>query len=452
MEGSTTTSTAFKLSTLPQTECPTEGQLQGTKLLQEKMNVNTTTKARVGNSITLSTLRSLAGKYEGGGISHHQKEWNTLTQDRDILNILEQGLSLRLDKTPEPHPPHQHKLSTTDSNIIDQEIMKLLQKRVIIETKVGPTDVFSPIFIRPNKDDTHRMILNLKYLNENIDTHHFKMESIKNALNMVTENCYMASVDLKHAFYTVPIYSAHQKFLKFYWHKPYMFMVMPNGYSDAMRVFTKLLKPPFAHLRAEGYLSVVYVDDSLLVGENYNECRANILRTVSLLQSLGFTVHPDKSVLIPQQRIEFLGFILDSTNMRITLTERKKQKIKQKCLQLLKTPKPNIRVVAQLIGNLVATKEAIPMAPLYYRNLENAKIEALKTAKGNFDKTMPLTVELSTDIPGWVQNIDKTYWSILPLPIDTTVYTDTSKQGWGHTMESHTLKEGGQTQSGKRPT
>jgi len=36
---------------------------------------------------------------------------------------------------------------------------------------------------------------------------------------------------------------------------------MPNGYIDAMRIFTNLLKPAFAHLRERGHVSVIYVDD-----------------------------------------------------------------------------------------------------------------------------------------------------------------------------------------------
>ena len=94
-------------------------------------------------------------------------------------------------------------------------------------------------------------------------------------------------------------------------HKPYMFKVMPNGYADAMRVFTKLLKPVFSQLRKIGHLSVVYVDDTFLQGDTFEECLQNIRSTVNLLQTLGFTVHPDKSVLNPTQKIEFLGFVSD---------------------------------------------------------------------------------------------------------------------------------------------
>ena len=37
---------------------------------------------------------------------------------------------------------------------------------------------FSNIFIRPKKDDSHRIILNLKKLNASVEAPHFKMESM----------------------------------------------------------------------------------------------------------------------------------------------------------------------------------------------------------------------------------------------------------------------------------
>ena len=84
---------------------------------------------------------------------------------------------------------------------------------------------------------------------------------------MIKPNVYLASLDIKDAFYTVPIYEPHRTYLKFMLlNKPYQFIVMPNGYLDAMRVLNKILNPPFC------WLSVVYLDDTLLAGEAYQEC------------------------------------------------------------------------------------------------------------------------------------------------------------------------------------
>ena len=78
-------------------------------------------------------------------------------------------------------------------------------------------DFMSFIFTREKRNDSCRMILNLKQLNKHIEHEDFKMESLQSVLNIIRPFCWMASVDLKDAFYTVPIHPDHQKFLKFKW-------------------------------------------------------------------------------------------------------------------------------------------------------------------------------------------------------------------------------------------
>ena len=110
-----------------------------------------------------------------------------------------------------------------------------------------------------------------------------KWGSLQSVLNIIRPNCCMAGVDLKDAFYTDPIHPDHQEFLKFKWQEHcYAFRGMPNGYSEAMWMFTKLLKPPFSILRRHGYLSVVFVDDSYLQGHTFSTCEDNVNAPVDL--------------------------------------------------------------------------------------------------------------------------------------------------------------------------
>ena len=44
---------------------------------------------------------------------------------------------------------------------------------------------------------------------------HFKVETIKSVLNLVTPNCYVKKIDIKDAYYSISILPEHQKFLKF---------------------------------------------------------------------------------------------------------------------------------------------------------------------------------------------------------------------------------------------
>ena len=129
------------------------------------------------------------------------------------------------------------------------------------------------------------------------------MESINIVLNIIRPNVYMAYIDLKDAFFSVPIHSTYNKYLKLTFDGLFRFTCMPNGYGPAMTVFTKISKVPFGHFRNLGHNSVVYVDDSYLQGETYQACLDNISDTIKLLRELGFVIHIEKSVFTPSQTI-----------------------------------------------------------------------------------------------------------------------------------------------------
>ena len=57
------------------------------------------------------------------------------------------------------------------------------------------------------------MILNLKELNQYVEYHNFKMDSFEIALKLIENDCFMASVDLGNAYYSVNVAQEHRKYL-----------------------------------------------------------------------------------------------------------------------------------------------------------------------------------------------------------------------------------------------
>ena len=173
--------------------------------------------------------------------------------DPVILNIISKGLQTNFKDYTPCNSQLEHKHSQKNSDIIS-----LLQKNVITRYHISEGDYFSFLSVYPKIDGSFRTILNLKHLNKECFTYCFKMEIIKQV-------CYVASSDMQDAFYTVLIYEQHKIYLKFLnIGIPYQVEVTPNGYLDAMRVFTKILKPPFSYLWEQGHSPVIHIDDSLL--------------------------------------------------------------------------------------------------------------------------------------------------------------------------------------------
>ena len=97
-------------------------------------------------------------------------------------------------------------------------------------------------------------------------------------------------------------------------------------------MFTKIIKPIYSNLRKHGLVSVYYLDDSWLMGTSSGECDSNVTTTVELLTKAGFKINK-KSVLGPSQHIDFLGFCLDSVNMKISLPPEKIESVLALCKQ-----------------------------------------------------------------------------------------------------------------------
>ena len=127
------------------------------------------------------------------------------------------------------------------------------------------------------------------------------------------------------------------------------------------------MKVVYSELRGQGHDSSAYLDDSALFGGDKCSCQRNVNVIMQLLDSLGFTVHPDKSDITPSQCLEFLGFILNSVEMSVTLTQERKDKIKKACMNLLQIKNPNIRQLAEVIGMCVEVEPGCEAAPLHYK-------------------------------------------------------------------------------------
>ena len=99
-----------------------------------------------------------------------------------------------------------------------------------------------------------------------------------------------------------------------------------------------------------GHESTSFIDDSCLTSDSYGECKQNIKDTVELFEKLGFVVRSEKSVFEPSKRVRYLGFWFDSSNMTVTMTDEKKDKVKREYSKLKKFKRFTIRSLAQVIA------------------------------------------------------------------------------------------------------
>ena len=233
------------------------------------------------------------------------------------------------------------------------------------------------------------------------------METLQSVLSPITPGCYLASLDLKDAYYSVPIHPDYTRFLKFIWkNQLYKFLVLPNSLCCGPRKFTKLTKPPIATIILDGHIIAIYIDDLINVGLIFDQCVENVIASIKLLKSMGFIIHPDKSIFLPKQEITFLGFNINSQKMEITLTITKNETLKACCSELLHKNRQTIRYVAKVIGLMTSSLPGVKYEAAHYKYLEQDKTNAIKISKGCFCAMMILSPRSIIDIQWWYNNIN----------------------------------------------
>lgn len=223
-------------------------------------------------------------------------------------------------KVEQDFPPSEPNWSGQEKFVIKQQIDELLEKGAITETDATVGQFLSCIFLVKKPDGAYRLILNLKRLNEFIDTEHFKLEDSKVVKKLLSLNCFMISIDLKDAYYLISVAESDRKYLRFQFRgKIYEFTCLPFGLNVAPYVFTKIMKPVISYLRLLKILLVIYLDDLLIMGPSFESCSKSADIALALLQNLGFIINFNKSQLTPSKRCKFLGLIYDSQEMVVEL-------------------------------------------------------------------------------------------------------------------------------------
>ena len=368
-----------------------------------------------------------------GSTKYFVSNWEKLTSDPIILQNV-QGIRIQFDEQPsQEFIPRQYKFNELHAEVIVKEIEDLLKKGVIKRIFDVKDCFVSNIFLRPKPNGKFRMIVDLSNLNENVTKNHFKMDHLDVATDMMFENAWFTSIDLKDAYYSLPIHELDQKYLVFQWeNKFYRFTSLPFGLSSAPWVFTKTLKPIFSQFHEEGFSGFGYIDDSFIIAETYDEAIQATQFLCNSFKELGFKINEEKSVFTPSHEIVFLGYKINSLNMTITPTMDKVEKIKGKIYSIRNKTEIKIREVASLLGSLNDVCKASEFGKAYVKFLEIDKIRALKfSGQKQFEGFMRVSKASDLDLQWWLQNIENQKRFIRISPPEITLSCDASNQGWG---------------------
>ena len=368
-----------------------------------------------------------------GRVSHFLPNWQAITEDEWVLSTVRVGHRIEFLRLPyQRSKPPQLSFTEKEEECMQAEIQSMLDKQAISVTGEAAESFYSQMFLVPNKDGRKRPVINLERLNQSVKTEHFKMEGIRMLKDLLRAGDWMAKIDLKDAYFMIPIAQEDRDFLKLHWKdQTYQFNCLLFGLSSAPWVFTKTTRQVVAALREIGLRLIIYIDDILVMAETESLLKDHVTAVVYLLENLGFVVNHPKSELDPSQEIKFLGFTVNSKTMELNLPGEKIKKIRAEASKVLQSDTVSALALSLLIGKMNAATQAIPMAPLYYRNLQTCLREALQEDQ-SYSSTTVLRKEAREELEWWSNHF--TQWngrSLIAHNSSLTIETDASKNGGG---------------------
>jgi hypothetical protein len=293
--------------------------------------------------------------------------------------------------------------------------------------------VVSRMFPVLKKDGRPRPVINLRTINPYVPPVHFKMEGLKTVRQLLQQGDWMVKIDLEDAFHHVPIAPHSQKYFRFRWgSNTYQWQCMPFGYRDAPRTFTRLMRVIAKEARSRGIRMVVYMDDILLMSRSQQESIEDRDNLLQLLADFGLTISQKKCVLTPSQQMEFLGVVVDSITMTLSLSTEKLTKLAARArkmrLRASEGKRTAVRPLQKLVGHLQSVSDCVLPTRLHSNSLR----EALRCAESDLRYTVLLSQQAIEDLMWWEEQLPA--WNGKKLneaPPEFQFDTDASEKGWG---------------------
>ena len=286
-----------------------------------------------------------------------------------------QGYRLQFRCRPPP-PSGVRVTSVTDlvrAQCLSQEVTKLLDKRAIIPVHPRSQNdgFYSTDFLIPKKDGSLRPILDLGGLNVYLKVLPFRMLRTVDVLQTIGQGEWFTSIDLKDAYFHVPIHPEHRKYLRFAFQgQAYQFAVLPFGISLAPRIFTRCMRAALTSLCLAGVKILPYLDDWLICAPSFREAEQVTSRVLAHIEALGMSVNLEKSLLLPTQQTTFLGISLDSVSMQARPTMQRVEKIHSLLRSFRLGAMLTVVTWLRLIGMLTSVSAITPLGLLHLRPLQ----------------------------------------------------------------------------------
>ena len=302
-----------------------------------------------------------------------------------------------------------------------------------IALDLGP-GFYSHLFLVEKTSGGWHPVTDLSHLNEFVHLTRFKMETVASVLLSVREGDFLASLDLKDAYFQIPIHPSSRKLLRFTSEgMVYQFRALCFVLSTAPQVFTRVFAAVSAWAHSHGVRPLRYLDDLLILAPLEREAKQDVQSLASLCRTLGIVIN-EKSDLVPSQTAKYLGMTIDTEAGKVFPSLARVEKFLTVAESFCAMDAPPAQLWQVILGHLASLKRLVPHGPLQWHLKAHWSPESDPPSL-----LVPLPQEVRRDLSWWMVR-DHLLTGVrfgTPAP-DLHLYSDASCSGWGgHLLDQH---------------
>lgn len=273
--------------------------------------------------------------------------------------------------------------------ILNKELDRMLALGVV-EKSNSPWS--SPVLLVPKKDNTYRFCVDYRKLNAVTVKDAYPLPFINNILDRLRDAQYLTSLDIKSAYWQIPIAEDSRHYTAFTVPNRGLFQFnrLAFGLSNAPAVWQRYIDHILGP-ELEPYV-FVYLDDIIIVTPTFEEHLRVLSEVISRIHNSGLTLNREKCQFC-REELRYLGYVVNRQGLLVD---------PDKVRAILDIPNPkNVTEVRRLVG----------MCSWYRRFVPNfstviAPLTDLLRKSRNFDWTQDCT-------EAW--NVLKNYLTTAPV-------------------------------------
>ena len=370
----------------------------------------------------------------GGCLQPCWRQWKS--DDPWTQQVVRHGYALPivadppLSSTPIAFPSYQK--GTERHAALHEEVSQMIAKHAVEPVPLPSLGYYSLLFVVPKATGGWRPIIDLSPLNHFVDKCKFTMETPATVLKFLRQGDWMVSLDLKDAYFQIPIHPRSRHLLRFVWEgRSWQFRALCFGLTSAPYVFTRVMAAVSARAHARGVRLVRYLDDWLMACDNRDHLIQHRDWLLALCLEMGIRVNFSKSELTPSKTKCYLGMDLDTVSATVRPSQKRLDRLASTLREFRRLDSPSALLWLRLLGHMTSIEKYTTEGRSRMRSLQFCLSDAWSSEEPLF---RPVRVNLAVrrDLLWWedLRSLTQGVPIHAPTP-DVSVFTDASMAGWG---------------------